>query len=1020
MSFILQNVIRVYSGLELGRADCTPINLGDADRILTLSERIANAVDIPPIQGPPIIDERDTSSTHFSPGEMTVMGFDPANGILELGFSSREQREEFYRRIAAVMADHGQLAFAQRMEGLSGGTRTITSLKVAATGAAATADQIRGEGDRWGAAAYDRQSDGAEQTARTQEMAYDAEIARMRAALPGGNVDLVLQAFERARALRPKAFKPYSFVLLLVGPMAQVFPKWAEKIVDQAYRHSPLETFNILLTFLIAKRQPSLESRAFIDLFFKRFPTDVVGYMVFNALLEGGHRDAFSEHLGQGLTHVRKGDFIEARKAFSAASYYHISDRRPYKYQAVIDLRNGDFLSTVRLSQALKTVVDWSDPNERSVAMMQVLEKVQGSETSSQQLPLRPESPVLSALLKFWRSSDKFDDVLQSLSDYLRHSNADFIWAGLVVDTVMQKYGDISKAWSNGKDVQSLINLASLLPSHAFMSLRNRGVDLSEYDGHITIQDDGHIVIGRAFQLTSFDSGPSEISIEPRTFQMPVGLATDVLEEILRERYGQYSLLFLQWFSVPSEFAGLFDRELGPDDRLHGPFVEALLKRFNEGGSLEDRIKLLRWANRHVAQWPVEQRSALTASVLRWQLDQPIPCTGCEDLSTEGHRWLAAIGVNVAALDDDLSLAFLAWEQLRSQNDVLAIRSFFADWENRMDQGVDPVAFRVLCLVKALLNDRQISQALPLSPETDVHREMIKTALKMISRGGVPDLYVVSGSLEFLPNRVGALCDHYLGQRYDETDTAYLKRLKAMHLPNPADLRQTRRVRDFSASDPSGPGWFIPITSPALFKTVADIVGNKTDLQQMRINHTQEIRGEKPAYTEDVAFIEWVRTTPGLISDYLRDRDGTVANFRRQCSRLPERVKASFIEELSKKAEHELALRELKQNTPRADVHPGRRFWQLVQQAANLIQTIKTTRRSDNSYDMVVENEAEAHFVMKLLYDWSRKGWSGDQKEFAEAFHGPETHTWGKGPRIPHFNAGVYFNGTLVNTHIYF
>ncbi len=58
--------------------------------------------------------------------------------------------------------------------------------------------------------------------------------------------------------------------------------------------------------------------------------------------------------------------------------------------------------------------------------------------------------------------------------------------------------------------------------------------------------------------------------------------------------------------------------------------------------------------------------------------------------------------------------------------------------------------------------------------------------------------------------------------------------------------------------------------------------------------------------------------------------------------------------------------------------------------------------------------------MIDLIYEWSWEAVDGEiDSEFVTAFHGPEIHTWGKGPRIWHYKAGVYLNGNLEKcTHI--
>ncbi len=141
-------------------------------------------------------------------------------------------------------------------------------------------------------------------------------------------------------------------------------------------------------------------------------------------------------------------------------------------------------------------------------------------------------------------------------------------------------------------------------------------------------------------------------------------------------------------------------------------------------------------------------------------------------------------------------------------------------------------------------------------------------------------------------------------------------------------------------------------------------------------------------------------------------------DFKKNFPNFPQRQR--FLDELAEKAKHEVKFFDLVKKTPAVEKDSGKRCWQIVQLTSELINKVLTTKRHEEDYDMILYNEAEAHFVMLLIYEWNLSHYNGAHEKLAEAFHGPEIHIWGNGPRIPHFNAGIYHNKDFVNVHLFF
>lgn len=333
---------------------------------------------------------------------------------------------------------------------------------------------------------------------------------------------------------------------------------------------------------------------------------------------------------------------------------------------------------------------------------------------------------------------------------------------------------------------------------------------------------------------------------------------------------------------------------------------------------------------------------------------------------------------------------------------------------------MDPVALRILCIVRAFLEDQEVAEAMPSSQKSDTHGALISFTLSIIAREGVLQPYVFP-DIKMSEHAIRELCRLYIGQQRTENDADYLQRLNAARLLNPSDLRLARHVCDFSSPERAQHIWVFPFTMSDCIKQTTDIIEEEISLHEARCNHNKTIKEERPTYSNNDTFIQWVTKNHKLVSSYLKNSNNEKTNFDKKFPGFQKVAKSIFFKELDKKADHEKAFLELKERMPKVLDNSGKRLWQLVQQTADLIDTIYSNSRSEENYNIIVHDESEAHFVMKLIYEWSRNAWKGSiDKNFAEAFHGPEVHIWGEGPRIPHFNAGVYLNETLVNVHIFF
>ncbi len=429
------------------------------------SQEIAQRVLLSP---PPLfpIDDRSTRSFQFSLGPMRVEGFDPVSGEVEAQFLFEGQEEEFFQRIAAAYAHAGDYAFAHHFEKESGGQfDNVEALSWLKVGLVKTKkklelerDEAKEEWQKWeevsaefAKCSYDLEV--VDQKLGKQKKKYEKLVAKLKKNFfsEGFNTDDFIKTLLEVRQLYPNSFVPFYFMLFFSRGMIE--RGMTPGVIASAYKLSPLLTFNVLMTLLVRGPTPVLDGRdekkftRSAALFLEQFPHDVVGYMLHNVInkhksyllpdaskAEDQCRKLFSQNLACALHSVWKGNFEAAYEAFSTAGHYHISDKRPHMYRALIDLRRGDTPSAVRQIIDLENVIDWSDPDMCVSSWENLYQALKGKVVRSKNRQV--ETPVLKALLKFYNSfADKevskerrlqnFNAFHEALGSYIKKPESD-------------------------------------------------------------------------------------------------------------------------------------------------------------------------------------------------------------------------------------------------------------------------------------------------------------------------------------------------------------------------------------------------------------------------------------------------------------------------------------------------------------------------------------------------------------------------------------------------------------------
>lgn len=964
---------------------------------------------------------RDTRSDVVSTGPMRVIHIDPETKVLEAEFLSKRDYEKYQRHVSQTLSRLGHYGIARHF---GNPTRNVPALESLQKGAQESSRQLKADNnDEWGV--WNGNAKGiSEKSIPRREKTFEQAIADMKRFLKPEQFDpeAFFDAYNEAKELNPNSFIPYRYSLVLIPTFSVFFPETAFEILKEAYELSPHQTFNnlmFILEVLGSKLQPDEKKDRLLGLaqyFYQFFPDDTVGHILSNDLHENFGvkisqnskeeekrcRKGFAKSLGNGLTAFHEGNFDLARKEFSEAELYHISDKRPYMYKALIDLKNGDLPSASKLSIILHKLIDWPDPDSQGNLGKDL--------PPTQSLNNHLEAPTFKKVLRFFNSPNNEDSVsgfMEAMKDYLAHPYADLLWASAIIDMSKELLGKNE-------------NYSYLLKALIFIcykKLEYLGEDISKYRG-----EKENTILVPEYRKLAPESESHKICIDHLSFQIKKQNLPILLHQILLQKFDDLSLLRIENAENLDE---IFSSDLSKSKstsktkpQLHGPFLSALFSRLEKNASLEEKCKFLNWANRHAAIWPHSHKGMMSDFILRQQLQQLVPDKKLQKFIRLGETWLSR---EPASKTSALDVAKKTLSHLREKQYAAAtglIAPFFQDWEDRLFAGIDTAALTYLCASKVLLEKPKYMQAMPRSANNKHHKELIPCALSILAREGVQRPLVIP-NVEMTPTAISTLCRLYIGRQREESDPNYAKRLKKAALPNTGALHHVPKVHEHTYDTQQE--WLFPTTKVQLLGRVRHFIERENALFLSSQDNNKRIQGEKPQYTEDTRFIQWVEEKDDLIDQYIKDRQQVINAFRKAFPKFSQ--EEEFITELEKKADHLQNFKILLSKLPTSLKVPERRFWQLVAQTADLIERIHLGRRNEVSYDMILQNKEEAHFCMQLIYEWSRNAMGGEiDIKFAKAFHGPETHVWGNGPRIPHFNAGVKIENKEKpkNVHLYF
>ncbi len=987
------------------------------------------------LPGPSVFDLQSTRSFQFSLGPCRIEGFDPKSGELELALS-QDQVAEMNHAVAKNLSEHGfhSMAFAHQKS--AGDFCSIESLSIQKRGMKETCAIIEEElHDGQGSERY---AQSAVEKAKVLEGKASAErrLGRKerefeRLLEEGKKGDL--RSLLKAISLCPSSFKPYYSAFMWVSFLSRIYPRLAEELVDGAFEISPLLTLNVLLTILIQRNVVRFEDySSFVALIEKRFPSEWAVFAVTNALNKSEMvclpdriqeelvaRDHFSNCLELGLSSAFYGDFEKAYGCFSRAKCYHISDKRPYMFMALLDLQRGDLVSAIKLSGFMGYLVDWAFEHVGARNVYWLIRKVDGKKARPQDEEFI-EVSVLKALIALFRVEElasvkkKMEVFHERFLEYLRSPDADLVWADLAL-SVVEKRLDVFVEDSTVK-VQFLFRLYSLFSTRCYQELRGRGADLSAYKDIAEESDEG-VVFSVSGLITYPEKEKCVFSIHRNSMRLRHNSSVSVLDALLWRRLNDVSPLFIRSGAfVSADLLGFLQGLPVDGSPVFPPFMRAFLMRMESEKNIDVVMGFFRWLLTHNVLVPKDARPAITRLFFSNLLEGVVPCKGKEELSELGYRWLDqfSLAVSIGGVWDAANV----WELFHNEdwNGVgEKLDGFFKDWEEILGCGIDFIALHAICLVKALYDQRGVFSSFPSQFSSPLHEDLCRLAFSIVARDGVRHPLAIP-KWDLSREEIEDFCSLFIGPRFGEDDEVYLARLEGLRLMDVSDLRNAGRVNTELDSTAPDQGWLIPLSSPHNFMCIQGIVEREVEIVRARLDKSALVRDEAPDYSQDESFIQWVEGRGSLVADYVKDSKAVM----RDLPKVSDKVRKRFVQELEKKVDHAEHYASLVKKMPKVECDKGKRFWQLVHLTCNVIDAVHAGKRSDGMYDLVLENEGEARIVALLLWEMGRERYA-DVLDFAGFFHGPEIHVWGNGPRINHINAGVFRDGKKPESiHLFF
>lgn len=879
------------------------------------------------------------------------------------------------------------------------------------------------------------------------EQQFQECVQKLRDACNGIPCVNLHACYQKACELNPDSFLPHRYFLLTYFLEANSIDEIKDlyfALCEKVYKAFPFETYLTLMTF-VDQRVMSLEMKTpnFLELLkvtgetlnflLQHHPYDhLLHRIAFNlkikfpaAVVEGdeaGTLKAFNDLCTLGMNAWLQGDALKARSAWIQAKQYNYTHSDPYFCLALYHSHMNDVPQAEKLLAKAIQVASMITPEER-------LASLELQEEFKQNIP--PIFLLLQNFLEFQKQlhrgdRSQIDTYLDILIEQFCITNTESTL--LIARHIIGKLYSLDHLPHLPLEKVRHVTLlyASILHNHL------KETKKTFYNDHLlTCHKDGTTVSTK--------------------FIMEVPKNADIWLQLYLEALSHLNFAAIydmrEQIVIISQESPERNSETDYNFHLFLPIL-LLLQKKEEWDYL---MRMLKTLAPYLSQAPEPVKNQIASLLVDWALDRAIYCSK-EELtlaaevfqSFETHLKELPLFVNV-----------LAGTETEFEPDVkspLGILTALIAGKKVNFNTRDLCRHQKQKLIPTILYLTQVDNnpgalfhaAWPpfskgLNPHKDLMINMLHLGMELKARAHYLPIY-------YFPNpdqtfgEIFTKSDLYFGHHFQQPIEQQRAMLEERRCPN---VYSPKKKIEFTLNESSKerPVWPFSFAFPfEVTKALYDLLHqSQVDLLEKRRVHQASIDNEAPKYTDSAEFIAWVKEDPEIIRAITK---GSEVN-RKSLTKYGEKVIVEFLCDLKEKRAHHLEIEKLKAANKSFMQGNGKHPYHLHYLAATLIAAVHEKSGECNLY---FSTQEEAFAVFQLIYEYTKqhlirhfleqkhlnlkssftleslKGVIAEvNTQLAGAFHGPEIHVFGRGPRYPHYNAGVFFKGEKpVNTHLYF
>lgn len=871
--------------------------------------------------------------------------------------------------------------------------------------------------------------------------------------------------FYQARSLHPQSFKPYRALLLPLSAFCHIeqLHSFIEDFFKDAFAKFPLETYYCLITLLeylaaACKDERNLSSLNYIysflcscvpnDWLTLEFAAHVRRHysMEVDTSEDAAEKKAlYCRHFETGLNHWFKGQAEEAKEEWLRAKGFFFGNEEIYLLLALYHAKNEDGVKSLQL--LLKSALAKKMGNAEGRAAY-FLER-------NLNFPY-PACTLLQGYLDFERHGRDISKYLERLFlDFESFFGTEDLMELLVLRFILQELSsDKLLPFYTQKQREQCAGIVYSLINSLYYQLKELAPSFCDRFLVVNEENTGHMAIPLSFpqEEAVWKINPVSLELDKESFvsllkklflegmngigrinlYLQPALSKEISELYSKGREGYLpnfdmvsSLLILfknkrAWGDCFHLMRGVLTKEFAP---VLASFLYAfVIEQFNESTSPD---LLSQAADLFEKLEPLMPQEDLR---FRDYKNFILQLAGKQDREANLDSWAGILTALLRGESPKVDL-FALWSESQSYEEipfVLSVCLLLHEPENALEWVTGHSE-----QIKPLYSGTQLKK-----PGKPLLEEMIKLGRDLQARNYVPEAYLFPNPKSSY-QEIGAAAQVLFGQRARQTTDLLWQMLEARDCQN---VFNPNTGVDFSLNQKppgQGPLWFFNHSAPmgdshTLFTALCH---HELSILQGRMEHQKDIDGEKPKYTDSQPFMDWVRQDKRVQEAILKGKElPEMAQFGKS-------TMAQFQEDMKHKRAHHQKIIEIRKNGELfLKTHANHPFkWHFL--VASLIQSVHE-KGGTEEYNLYVPRIEDAYFIHQLVYEYSRKALrlhllkdqrnaSLDRERLPEllkeegeklvsAFHGPEIHYFGQGPRYPHFNSGVFHNGSLVNTHIFF